>query len=60
MLPVGTTKYDFECDQPRDGKTSFNPNDNTEIRYICEVGFDIPMGVDDEGSAEIFACQGSQ
>ena len=53
-MPVGRTEYDFEFDLPLDGKTSFNPNANTEIRYLCKVTVDIPMGVDGEGRGEIF------
>ena len=53
-MPVGRTEYDFEFDLPLDGKTSFNPNANTEIKYLCKVGVDIPVGVDGEGSGEIF------
>ena len=53
-MPIGKTEYDFEFDLPLDGKTYFNPNTNTEIKYICKVSVDIPMGVDGEGSGEIF------
>ena len=52
-MPVGRTEYDFEFDLPLDGKTSFNPNANTEIKYICKVEVDVPMGVDGEGAGEI-------
>ena len=52
-MPVGRTEYDFEFDLPLDGKTSFNPNANTEIKYICKVEVDIPIGVDGEGAGEI-------
>ena len=53
-MPVGRTEYDFEFDLPLDGKTSFNPNANTEIKYLCKVAVDIPRGVDGEGRGEIF------
>lgn len=53
MLPVGTKKYKFEFDLPKEGHNSLAAP-GASFSYMLKCTVDIPWGIDAEGSLEMF------
>ena len=53
VLPVGTKKYKFEFEIPKDGHNSFSAP-GASFSYMLKCTVDIPWGIDAEGTLELF------
>ena len=53
VLPVGTKKYKFEFEIPKDGHNSFTAP-GASFSYMLRCTVDIPWGIDAEGTLELF------
>ena len=52
-MPVGTKKYKFEFDLPKEAHNSLSAP-GASFSYMLKCNVDIPWGIDAEGSLELF------